>query len=50
MREKSTQYWPREPFIQKKEDSYAAMGETLSSFGDLLAMWLDSQNAPALFS
>jgi len=26
------------------------MGETLSSFGDLLAMWLDSQNAPALFS
>lgn len=37
MKEKSTQYWPREPFIQKEEDSYGAVGEILSSVNDLLA-------------
>lgn len=38
MKEKSTQYWPRETFIQKEEDSYGAVGETFSSASDLVAM------------
>lgn len=40
MKKESTQYWQREPVVQKEEDSYVVMGETLSSVGLDPCSWI----------